>query len=201
MEDITEIPNKAGIYKLTCKSGKIYIGKANNLRNRINQHKNPKVKYHLQNAILKYGWESFTVDILEVFDDSKDNDFLLERESYYIEYYDSTNREKGYNICKYSNDTTGRKLSDETKEKMRRAKLGKPLSDEHKRKMRKPKSEETRKKMSIAQRGRTVSEETKSKQRESQKGNKNHLGKPHSEESIEKMRQARKNYWENKNKE
>ena len=36
-----EYPKEAGIYKLTCSdNGKIYIGKAVNLYNRINAHKN-----------------------------------------------------------------------------------------------------------------------------------------------------------------
>lgn len=88
MSDLIGYPKKAGIYKLTCVNGKVYIGKSVNIFNRLRQHKNPKVKYHLQNAILKYGWDSFTVEILEVydkFDKEKDNKFLLERESFYIE--------------------------------------------------------------------------------------------------------------------
>jgi len=205
MDTHSEDLNKAGIYKLTCiNNGKVYIGKAINLKKRLNQHKNPKVKYYLQNAILKHGWESFEVEILESFkdfDDIKDNDFLLEREAYFIKLFDSTNVDKGYNLCKYSNDGTGKKHTEETKERMRQCKLGKSLTEEHKAKMRKPKSEETKSKMSRSQKGRLRSEETKEKMRKSQLGNTSNLGNPHSEESKEKMRQARIIFWKNKKQE
>jgi hypothetical protein len=41
----------------------------------------------------------------------------------------------------------GKKLSEETKQKISQSKIGKKLSEETKQKMRKPKSEETRQKM------------------------------------------------------
>lgn len=205
MENQSENLNKAGIYKLTCVvNGKVYIGKAFNIRKRLNQHKAAKVGHYLKNAILKHGWESFQVDILEsfeIFNKSSDNDYLLKKESQYIELFDSTNVDKGYNLCKYSNDGTGKKHSEESKEKMRKAKLGKPLTDatkekmsqsklgikfseQHKEKLRKPKSEETKRKMS-----------------KSRLGFRNNLGNPHSEESKEKMRQARIIFWKNKKQE
>jgi hypothetical protein len=63
----------------------------------------------------------------------------------------------------------GRKLSEETKQKMRQAKLGKKLSDGHKQKMRKPKS-------STENMSRPKSEETKEKIRQSMLGqNKNKM--------------------------
>lgn len=158
----TEYTKEAGLYKLTCMNGKIYIGKSVNLNKRLNRHKNgikdPQGKSFLQNAIKKYGWGSFTVEILETvenFDKLKDNASLLEREAYYIDTYDSTDRNKGYNLCKFSNDSTGIPLSEETKVKMRRPKhseeskeklrkafLGRRHSEESKEKMRKPKSKE-----------------------------------------------------------
>jgi group I intron endonuclease len=205
MENHLEDLNKAGIYKLTCiNNGKVYIGKAFNIRKRLYQHKNSKVGHYLKNAIKKHGWESFDLEILESFrdfDKLKDNDFLLEREAYFIELFNSTNVDRGYNLCKYSNDGTGKKHSEETKEKMRQCKLGKPLSEEHKAKMRKPKSKETKAKMSMSQKGRLRSEETKEKMRKSQLGNTSNLGNPHTEESKEKMRQARIEFWKNKKQE
>jgi len=158
MSNHSKYPNKAGIYKLTC-DGKVYIGKAINLNRRLNAHKNSgnnsKVRYYIQNTIVKYGWDSFTVEILEIvedFDKLKDNDSLLEREAHYIELFDSTNKDKGYNLCKFSTDTTGRKHSDETKERIRQYRLGKTLTEESKDKVRqsklgKPRSEETKEKI------------------------------------------------------
>lgn len=161
MEINPEHLKKAGIYKITnIKNGKVYIGKSVKLSKRLNYHKNykPSVKgnYHFKNAVLKHGWESFNVEILEFFenfDKNKDNDILLKRESYYIKIYDSTNNSKGYNMCKYSNDVGGRTLTEEHKKKLRLARLGQKHSEESKQKMSKVKSgfkhsEETKKKMS-----------------------------------------------------
>ena len=158
----TEYTKEAGIYKLTCSNGKIYIGKSVNLNKRLNAHKNsykkPRSVNFLQNAITKYGWAAFNVEILETFknfDKLKDNDYLLEREAYYIQLYESFNRDKGYNVCTFSNDMTGMTFSAETRERMkgarhtpeskeqiRKAITGMKRSDESKAKMRKPKSKE-----------------------------------------------------------
>lgn len=212
-------PTSAGIYKLTCViNGKIYIGKASVLSTRLSGHKTAKGGGSLQNAIIKYGWDSFTVEILEIFDSfdkEKDNILLLEKEAHYIELFDSTNRDKGYNICKFSNDSTGfkwteemkskirgRTHSEETKEKMRQASLGKSHSDESKEKIRNSRlgmkfSDETKEKM----KSRRHSDETKEKIKISKLGtkiseetkekmSKAKLGKSKSDETKEKMRQA-----------
>jgi len=192
METNIKYPKAAGIYKLTCvHGGKIYIGKTVDLRRRLSYHKNCG-KYatngYLQRAIIKHGWDSFTVEILEIVDNFNkllDNDGLLKREAYYIELFDSTNEIKGYNLCKSSTDRTGHKCSAETREKMRQAQLGKKLSEEHKEKMRQsrlgiPRSQEDREKISRGQTGKKFSEERKQK-----------LRKPKSEETREKMRKPK----------
>ena len=190
MSDHSKYPKEAGIYKLTCSdNGKVYIGKSVNIHVRLINHKSyenkSKGKCYFQNAIIKYGWNAFTVEIIEIFenfDKLKDNDSLLSRESYYIELFDSANVDKGYNLCKYSNDMTGRKLSEETKEKMR-----KPKSEEHIAKMRnRPCSKETRDKIRQSQIGRQHSEESKEKMRRA------NIGKKLSEETKEKIGKAGK---------
>lgn len=193
MEVISEYSNDACIYKITCIiTGKVYIGKTINLRKRINKHKNCRDKSkticYFQKAILKYGWDSFGVEILKTvpnFDKLKDNNDLLKLESHYIELFDSTNVDKGYNICKFSNDRTGVKLSEEHKEKIRQSNIGKPKSEETRQKMRKPKSDQGKANMKNCQLGKFVSEETREKIRQSK------LGGKHSEETKEKMRQAK----------
>ncbi len=198
MGNHSKYPNVAGIYKITCvNNGKVYIGKANNLRVRINNHKNCRRKtkgmFHFQYALLKHGWDSFTVEILETVDNFNkltDNPTLLEREAYYIELFDSTNTDKGYNRCKHSTDNTGRPLSDEHKEKLRQAKLGKKCSDEHKERIRqanigKTYSEEVREKKRQSMLGKVCSEETKEKMRQSS------LGRKMPEEIKEKIRQTK----------
>jgi len=175
-------PNKAGVYKLTCSTnGKIYIGKTVSLSKRLNAHKNckqrPSRMCYFQHAIIKYGWDSFIVEILEIleivenFDKRRDNLTLLEKESFYIKLFDSTNKEKGYNICNYSTDGTGilrGPRSEETKRKIGQANRGNIISDDHKNKLRqfnlgKSHSEETKEKIRVGNLGKKHSEETKQK--------------------------------------
>jgi group I intron endonuclease len=212
MKTYKEYSNKAGIYKLTCTdNGKLYVGKSINIERRLKQHKASKGKCYLQNAIVKHGWDSFTIEILEVFEDFnklKDNNTLLEIESYYISLFDSTDANKGYNRCEYSNDVTGIPLSEEHKEKLRQANLGKsftqerienirqahigiPLSDKHKESIRlghvgTTLSDETKRKIGEAHSGKILSEEHKEKLRQA------HIGKILSEETRKKMSLSRK---------
>lgn len=208
-------PKKAGIYKLTCSiNGKIYIGKSINIHTRLGQHRRCRGVYYFDFAIAKYGWDSFTVEILEIFenfDKSKDNAYLLERESFYIKLFDSANKAVGYNLCDYSTDRTGRKHSDETKMrmslshigkkhtkeskiKMSRSQSGKKLTDEHKEKIRisnlgVPRSKETKKRMSESKKGIIFSEEHKRNLRKPKSEEfKQNLRKPRSEEIKEKIR-------------
>jgi group I intron endonuclease len=183
----SEYIKAAGIYKLTClNNGKIYIGKSIDLSRRLNYHKNTSKKnnglYYLQNAIIKHGWDSFRVEILETiedFDKIKDNTRLLERESFYIKLFESTEKTKGYNRCEYSNDVTGRILSEEHKEKIRISSLGRKFS------------EETRKKISLKSKGRVLSSETKEKMSKSKLGIPSHKkGKSLSLETKEKISRA-----------
>lgn len=184
----SKYPNKAGIYKLTCSvTGKSYIGKSVNIRIRINHHKRydatSKYNSYLKNAIVKYGWDSFNVEILEIvenFDKLKDNKNLLCRESYFIELFDSINKDKGYNICKFSSDVTGLPRSIETRNKISNSMMGRTFS------------KESREKMSIGKSGKPISEEHKNNIRLSKLGKPNlgRLGKVCSDETKEKIRQS-----------
>jgi len=224
MKNNIKYPKEAGVYKLTCiNNGKIYIGKSVNIYYRLSCHKSCEKKsngrYYFENAIIKHGWNSFNIEILEImkdFNKLKDNEILLEKEKYYIELFDSANPKNGYNICKSSNDRTGvkssektkrnislgqigRKHSEETKEKIRQSRLGKygkPHSEEHKEKMRqlnlgKKMSIESREKLKQIRLGTKLSEEAKAKMSMSRKGNSNALGFKHSDETREKLRVAR----------
>lgn len=191
--ETSEYPKKAGIYKLTCvANGKIYVGKSVSLNKRLNRHKNCKCSKNnsfIHNAILKYGWGSFEVEILEIFEDFNKlahNSILLEREAHYIQVFKSANKSKGYNICEYSNDCTGRTLTEEHKEKLRKANIGKKMSEESIEKTRqanlgRKNSPETIEKIRLSRLGKKASNETKEKLR----------NRRHSDETKEKMRQAR----------
>lgn len=86
------------IYKITnVVNGKVYIGQTiRSLKARFCKHVHDNGCVFLHNAIMKYGKENFIIEEIEQ-DPIKNLD---EREIYWIAYYNSTNREKGYNILK-----------------------------------------------------------------------------------------------------
>ena len=92
--------SNCGIYKITnLKNNKVYIGQSTDIKARWNNHKlelkkNIHKNSHLQNAFNKYGEEAFEFRILEeTFEENLDN-----AEEYWINYFDSTNPRKGYNL-------------------------------------------------------------------------------------------------------
>lgn len=125
------------IYKITCKiNGKFYIG--------MHQTTNLNDGYMgsgklIKLAIKKHGIDSFTKEILHIFD-NEDDMKAKEKELVIIS-------EQSYNLCEggqggfsYLNRSglasrSGAKLSDETKEKIRVAKSGTVSSDETKQKI------------------------------------------------------------------
>jgi hypothetical protein len=142
---------------------------------------------------VKHGWDAFDIEILEILENFNKKDpehkrLILEKESHYISLFDTTDRSKGYNRCKFSNDRTGTVCSDETKEKMRKAATGRkraPFTEEHKKRMSmgsggKPLSEEHKAKIRAGNLGKKRSEETKRK-----------LKRPKSEEHKAKLRESR----------
>lgn len=95
----------AYIYKITNKiNGKSYIGQTvSKLSIRFNQHINyakrakesGKKLFYLSKAILKYGKENFTIEVVE---EVLNVDLLNDREIYWITFYDTFN--SGYNLNK-----------------------------------------------------------------------------------------------------
>lgn len=92
----------SGIYKINFPNNKCYIGQAQNIEKRIKEH-NQRARKGMhgnkniqlcEKAIQKYG-EITEFEILEYV---KDVTKLDEREAYWIQYYQSNNREKGYNL-------------------------------------------------------------------------------------------------------
>ena len=127
----------SGIYKITnTRNGKIYVGSSKNLKERIWGHKcmlrknNHHSKY-LQNSYNLYGEEMFLFEIIEKC--TKDN--LLIREQYWMDFYNSYNRENGYNSRPKAQNNLGLKHSEETKKKISLSKTGTKLSKKHKEKI------------------------------------------------------------------
>ena len=84
-----------GIYKITnLTNGKIYIGQAIYIERRLSEHKRGKglSTQLIDKAILKYGVENFSFEVIEECDAIELND----KEIYWIDYYNSYRR--GYNL-------------------------------------------------------------------------------------------------------
>lgn len=138
-----------GIYKITSPTNRIYIGQSKNLDRRKKEYekyiKNANRQVKLLASINKYGWNNHFFEIIE----ECTIELLNERERYWQEFYNSI--EKGLN-CIYTKTTDKpSKFGAETKEKMRKSRLGKKAS------------EKTKQKMSKIRKGYKLSEETKKK--------------------------------------
>jgi len=177
-------------------NGKIYIGSTVNFDQRKKGHlsllKNCNhPNSHLQSSFSKYGEDSFSFSIVKVVDIIS----LREEEDFYIEKNKSYDRKIGYNIEKQSNhkrhsvetkrkiseSLMGHKVSKESRDKMRQAKIGTNFhmghkhTEETKEKIRKkilgtkkgPRSEEVKKKISLSNTGQKRSDEARKKMRES----------------------------------
>jgi group I intron endonuclease len=178
----------SGIYRIkNIITNDCYVGSSVNIERRWKEHKNAlKANCHdnqyIQNAYNKYGIDAFKYEILEICP----VEYIIEREQERID----TGAFK-FNISLIAAkppDRTGKKLSDETKEKIGAGNKGK-ASNRAGCKL----SAETRAKMSAASKGHTrnkgrkLSEETKAKLSTAAKG------KIFSEEHKANLRAAAKN--------
>ena len=174
---------------------KIYIGKdKNNNTNYLGSGN------HIISAIKKYGRNNFKKEILEHCISENE---LNAKEIYWIKKLNSTDSLIGYNILDGGTDGSkkGRKLSDETKEKIRQSLLGRVYSLERREKMSKNNkgisrnkgrklSDETKEKISNKMSGRKLSNETKKKMSIFRTGKKR---KPLSEDHKRKISESMKN--------
>lgn len=173
------INKKSGIYKITnLVNQKIYIGKAVDTKDRWYSHKSyfksgKHCNKHLQRAWDKYGEENFKYEIIEYCG----LDILEEREKYWIKYH-NTNL-IGYNMTLGGEGALGRIVTEEHREKLRKANKGKqrPKGFKH--------TNETKEKISKAVKGRIMSIEQRKFISNMNKG------KKISDEHKEKIRQYR----------
>ena len=107
MKFTDDIPNVCCVYKITNTiNNRILIGSTKNLRNRINHYRNdikkdnPLKHYNrlfLQDVV-DFGLFSFTVDIIEEFNENITDKELKNKETEYILKFNSINPSIGYNI-------------------------------------------------------------------------------------------------------
>lgn len=119
---------KSGIYKIVnLVNGKVYVGSAVNLRKRKSYHlcdlrKGIHKNQHLQKSFNKHGEISFKFCIVEIVDDKSQ---LIEREQYYIDLHNATNRKHGFNIRLFASSNLGMEHSIESKIKISESRKGK----------------------------------------------------------------------------
>jgi group I intron endonuclease len=203
------------VYKHTSPSGKSYIGLTNNLTKRNSKHRRDSGCIAFHTAIQKYGWNSFTHQILaENISLEEANDW----EKFFIK-IENTLVPNGYNLkdggnsfthsaetrVKIANSLKGKKASLEARAKISAAQIGKVNSAETRAKMSasqkgKKRSAEAIINISNSQKGKVspkkgipLSEEQKAKMSAAMKGRVSpNKGKKASEESKRKMSEAKK---------
>ena len=164
---------------------------------RHNKHNNK----HLQSAWNKYSEKNFVFEIIESFE-SYDPDIINEREIFWIKYYNSFNKDFGYNNTSGGDGIKNYKHTEEAKKKISEASKKQKLSKEHKEALLKSitgrkKSEEELKKLSNAEKGRKISDSRKGfkmSEEQKQKLSRINKGKPSnnkklSDEDIENIKQ------------
>lgn len=175
-----------------------YVGIGSIKRSKSKKNRN----IHWNNTVNKYGY------IIDVIHNNLTWSEATEKEKYYINFYGRKDLNKGslVNLTDGGDGANGAIRSKELKEHLRNINLGKKQSLEAKLKQIKAqtgtkRTEETRLKMSAWQLGRKMSDEFKLNKSLSQLGDKNHnYGKKHSPETLKKMSEARKKYYQDKNK-
>lgn len=107
-------------------NGKKYVGQTICFYRRMKTYRCAYPNAYMEHAVKKYGLHNFDITILE-YDVPLDR--LDEREQYWLDYYQSYDMDKGYNICKVAGTTKGvthteewcKKHSDWLKEKWKDA--------------------------------------------------------------------------------
>lgn len=109
----------SGIYKIDFPSGKIYIGLSNNIRRRIIEHNTDfRNNLPIEFAIKKYGKIKEFILLEEI--PAENRTLMQKREQYWINFYNATDKNIGYNISKggdganFGVDNHEAKLTEET---------------------------------------------------------------------------------------
>lgn len=126
----------SGVYSIThIHSGKRYIGSSKNFYNRFSVHKSTLENNKHDNRLLQQAWnelgmEAFVFEILEF---TKD---LINREQYWMDYYQTSKVETGFNLGTYAiNYMLGNTHSVEARQKISDKAKGRVVSEEQRNKI------------------------------------------------------------------
>lgn len=114
-----KLPKESGIYGIrNLVNGKIYVGSSKNIYKRTYEHirllkKEKHTNTYLQKSYSKYGAYNFIIFVIEICD----TDNLLQKEDFYINQYNSKDREFGYNLMGINPDDFGYIHTEETRNK------------------------------------------------------------------------------------
>ena len=134
MKNSNDYKNVKCVYKITCKvNNKILIGSTTNLYNRISHYIYDKNKsnalrhynIYFYQDLIKYGIESFTIIIVEKFNSISDIE-LKNKETYYMNLYNSLDRTIGYNIRQ---DINGKYICSDSTKEIKRLQTSKQWAD------------------------------------------------------------------------
>jgi len=198
---------KAGVYKIkNLKNNKVYIGSSIDLQRRKRSHicclkNNTHTNSYLQDDFNKYGIDNFKFVVIEFVEKTKDNTLfvknMLEIEQCWIDKFNSSNRELGYNKSPIAGSTVGVKWTEESRlafsEKRKKNPTRGMLGMNH--------SQQTKNRMSEYRKGKPISEETKQNISNANKGRKPsikaieearkyHLGRKRTDEEKRKISKA-----------
>lgn len=127
---------KGGVYKISSKiDNRVYYGSAEIFRRRFYDHSNTmKRGCHknppLQNFYKKYGKSCLTFEVVEIVENPFDKISLLKTEQKYLDLVFSSKTERPFNILKIAGNSSGRKVSEDQKNRARERMKGKPLCKE-----------------------------------------------------------------------
>lgn len=103
--------NKKKEYNFSCiylwtnlVNGKKYVGQTTCFHRRMKTYRYTYPNAYMEHAVKKHGIDNFDITILER---DVPLDKLDEREQYWLDYYQSYDADKGYNICKVAGTTEG----------------------------------------------------------------------------------------------
>ena len=164
---------------------KWYVGYTNrDIVIRDKEHRSGRENNVLFKAFCKYGYDSFSLRILE---DGIIPEFLPEREKYWVAKFNAYH--DGYNLTEGGNGSYGHSV--ETIKEIAEAGKGRKHAPETRRKISQSKMGEKNPQFGKPawNRGKSTSEETRRKQSEARKGKKR---KPHSPQTIKKISESNK---------